>query len=200
MSLKHSYTVLAPIYDAIVGQASAPMRRNSIARLGDVQDQTILLAGIGTGLDIPLLPAGADYVGMDLTAAMLQRARLRGQQRNDILLHRGDVMGLPYADQQFDIVLMHLILAVVPRPERALQEAMRVVKPGGRILILDKFLRHGQWAPLRRTMSLILKHVATRTDVVLESLLEQCPGLQLIQVTPLRPGNWFHEIELRKSA
>lgn len=200
MSLKYSYTVLAPIYDAIVGKASSIMRRNSITRLGDIQNQIILVTGIGTGLDIPLLPGGACYVGMDLTAAMLQRARLRSQGRNDILLHRGDVMHLPYADQQFDIVLMHLILAVVPEPERALREASRVVKPGGRILMLDKFLRRGQRAPLRRALNQMLRHIATRTDVVLEALLEQCPELRLIQDTPLPAGNWFHEIELRKTS
>ncbi len=199
MSLKYSYTVLAPIYDAVVATASSSMRRNSIARLGEVRNQTILINGIGTGLDIPLLPTGANYVGMDLTGAMLQRARSRGRERHDILLHRGDAMRMPYADQQFDIVLMHLILAVVPEPDRALREASRVVKPGGRILVLDKFLRRGQRAPLRRALNQVLRHIATRTDVVLETLLEQCPELQLVQDAPLPPGNWFHEIELRKT-
>ncbi|TDY04317.1 class I SAM-dependent methyltransferase [Thiohalophilus thiocyanatoxydans] len=198
MSLKHSYTLLAPFYDLIVNGPTAGMRRNSLARLGDVRDQTILLSGIGTGLDIPDLPAGPSYVGIDLTTAMLRRAQHRVGQRDDIRLHCGDVMRLPYGEQQFDIVLMHLILAVVPHPEQALREATRVVRTGGRILILDKFLRHGQRAPLRRALNGVIRHIATRTDVVLEPLLAQCPELQLVEETRLAPGGWFHQIELKK--
>lgn len=199
MSLKHSYTLLAPFYDLIVNGPTAGMRCNSLARLGDVRDQTILLSGIGTGLDIPALPAGPAYIGVDLAAAMLRRAHTRARQRNDILLHQGDVMRMPYRDQQFDIVLMHLILAVVPHPEQALREAARVVRHGGRVLILDKFLRHGQRAPLRRALNGVIRHIATRTDVVLDPLLAQCPELQLIEETRLAPGGWFHQIELKKT-
>ncbi|MDZ7662012.1 class I SAM-dependent methyltransferase [Thiohalophilus sp.] len=199
MSLKHSYTLLAPIYDLIVNGPTAGMRRNSLARLSEARDQTILLSGIGTGLDIPDLPAGPSYVGIDLTTAMLRRAQRRAGQRDNIRLHCGDVMRLPYADEQFDIILMHLILAVVPEPELALHEAARVVRPGGRILILDKFLRHGERAPVRRVLNTVIRHIATRTDVVLEPLLAQCPQLQLIEETRLAPGGWFHQIELRKT-
>lgn len=199
MSLKHSYTLLAPVYDLIVNGPTAGMRRNSLSRLGDVSQQTILVSGIGTGLDIPHLPKGPRYIGIDLTPAMMRRARQRAGQRDDILLHCGDVMRLPYADRQFDTVLMHLILAVVPDPQQALREAARVVREGGRILILDKFLRQHQRAPVRRMLNVIVRHVATRTDVVLEPLLAQCPELQLVEETRLAPGGWFHQIELRKT-
>jgi len=199
MSLKHSYTLLAPLYDLIVNGPTAAMRHNSLKRLDAIQNQTVLVSGIGTGLDIPALPAGPTYIGVDLTRAMLKRARDRAARRNDILLHCGDVMRLPYSNQQFDVVLMHLILAVVPEPEQALREAARVVRHGGRILILDKFLRQGQRAPLRRAANLIMRHIATRTDVVLEPLLAQCPELQMVEETRLAPGGWFHQIELRKT-
>lgn len=200
MSLKHSYSILAPVYDAIVGAPSAAMRQASLNRLGDTRGKHVLLAGIGTGLDIPHLPGGATYIGMDLTPAMLQRARQRSRPRDDILLHRADVMNMPYAAARFDIVVMHLILAVVPFPERALAEAARVVKPGGRILILDKFLHRGQLALIRRSLNLLLRHIATRTDVVLENLLDSCPQLTVSTIKPLRPGNWFHEVELTRPA
>ncbi len=199
MSLKHSYTLLAPLYDLIVNGPTAGMRHNSLRRLAEATDQNILVSGIGTGLDIPALPAGPVYTGVDLTPAMLRRAQRRVGQRNDIRLHCGDVMRLPYANEQFDIILMHLILAVVPEPERALHEAARVVRPGGRILILDKFLRHGERAPLRRVLNSVIRHIATRTDVVLEPLLAECPQLQLVEEIRLAPGGWFHQIELRKT-
>lgn len=194
--LKYSYTLLAPVYDAIVARATYPMRQQSLAHLGNIQGQSVLLAGIGSGLDIPLLPDNADYTGIDLTPAMLTRAH---RYNKPLKLEQGNVMQLPYADNRFDIVIMHLILAVVPEPLKALQEACRVVKPGGRILILDKFIKPGQRALTRRILNVFIKHIATRTDVVFENVLEQCPDLTVIRDEPAGFSSWFRCIELKKS-
>lgn len=197
MSLKHSYSLLAHIYDPIVARASESMRKKSLARLGNVLGQEILLAGIGTGLDIPHLPSGGKYIGLDLTPAMLRYAEQRIQHHHNLKLQTGDVMDMPFEDNSFDIIILHLILAVVPDPTRALREAARVVKPGGRILILDKFLRPGQTAPIRRLSNLLLRHIATRTDVVFEHLLPSSPSLRVLQDEPAIPGGWFRYIELQ---
>ena len=196
--LKHSYRVLAPIYDRIVARATEPMRRRSLARLGDVQGKAILIDGIGTGLDLPHLPPGAHYTGLDLTPAMLRRARQRIPLNLHVELVEGDAMALPFAAERFDIVIMHLILAVVPEPADALREAARVLRPGGRVLILDKFLRPGQLAPLRRLLNPLLRHLATRTDVVFEHLLPLAPSLRVMADEPAVPGGWFRHIELHK--
>lgn len=199
MGLKHTYTLFAPLYDILIAGASEAIRAKNLKSLHAEQDKEILLMGIGSGLDIPHLPAGHRYTGIDLTPAMLDRARVRANGRSDIELHEGDVMDLPYADNSFDIVVMHLILAVVPQPQRALSEAARVLRPGGRILVLDKFLRPGAWAPVRRTLNLFTRHVATRTDVVFEEVLQQCPQLTLQNDTPALAGGWFRQLELTKS-
>jgi len=198
MGLKQSYTLLAPIYDAIVSNATAPMRRDSLRTLTPPANARILLAGFGTGLDIPYLPANADYFAMDLTAAMLARAQPRLRPEHRVYLHRANVMRMPYADASFDNVVLHLILAVVAEPQRVLAEAARVVKPGGRILILDKFIRPGQRAPVRRLLNLLTRHIATRTDVVFEHLLPHAPSLQVISDEPCLAGGWFRRIQLQK--
>lgn len=193
--LQYSYTLLAPLYDVVVGSPSRAARRRSIAALGDLTGRQILLDGVGTGLDLPLLPAGAEAVGIDLTAAMLRRAAARAR---GVKLHQGDAAALPYADGAFDAVIMHLILAVVPKPDRALAEAARVLKPGGRIAVLDKFLRPGQWAPVRRLVSPLAGRLATHTDVVFEELLAASPGLAVISDDPALAGGWFRRILLEK--
>ena len=200
LSLKHSYTFLAPVYDAIVSKATAPMRLASLARLDDVLGKEVLICGVGTGLDLPHLPHGARYTGIDLTPAMLKRAESRIGPQHNLKLDVGDVMQLPYADAQFDTVIMHLILAVVPSPLQALREAARVTKPGGKIHILDKFLRRGQLAPMRRLMNVLLRHIATRTDVVFEELLDGTPQLRLLVDEHCIPGGWFRTIVVQKSA
>ena len=198
MSLKHSYTFLAPIYDYIVKPAFADLRRKNLTHLKPAENEEILLTGIGTGLDIPWLPSGPRYTGIDLTPAMLARAGKQMAGRKDIELKLGNAMQLPFKDERFDTIIMHLILAVVPDSHRALQEAQRVLRPGGRILILDKFIRPGQLALSRRLLSLFLRHIATRTDVVFEPLLAQCPQLTLIRDEPALAKGWFRYIELRK--
>lgn len=199
MALKHSYTLLAPVYDFAVSGALQHSRQKSIARINDVGGKRILINGIGSGLDIPYLPRGADYTGTDITPAMLKRAYKQAQIHNfEIELLCADSQALPFEDQQFDIILMHLILAVVPEPVDALKEANRVLKPGGKIYILDKFLKPGQLAPLRRIINLLSRHIATRTDVIFEDLLAQCKSLQLINNEPSLANGWFRLIELRK--
>jgi ubiquinone/menaquinone biosynthesis C-methylase UbiE len=108
-------------------------------------------------------------------------------------------MQLPYADATFDTVVMHLILAVVPHPMKALNEAVRVLRPGGRILILDKFLRPGQRAPLRRLLNPLVSRLATRLDVVFEDLLHEHQGIEVISDDPVMTGGWFRRIVLEKS-
>ncbi len=200
MALRHSYTLLAPIYDAIVGRGSQRMRHDSFKSLGDVSGKSILLAGVGTGLDLPLLPTGAYYYGIDITRAMLRRALPRLKHRNDIALLQGDVMSLPFTNHSFDVVVLHLILAVAPRPEHTLREAVRILRPGGRIALLDKFLRPGQRAPVRRILNSVTRHIATQTDVVLEDLLARHIELTVINDEPQLAGGWFRRVLLEKKA
>ena len=201
MALKHSYTLLAPIYDAIVsGKTLDDYRIKSLARLKETENKKILINGIGSGLDIPFLAQDACYTGTDITPAMLDRAKARAKDYPvNISFQIADSQALPFETNTFDIVIMHLILAVVPKPELALQEACRVLKPNGKIYLLDKFIKPGQLAITRRLIDIVLRHVATRTNVVFESVLKTCPQLNLIQDEPALAKGWFRLIELRKS-
>lgn len=199
MTLRYTYTLFAPIYDAFVAPFTTGMRQRSLAMLYDGSHDDVLLVGVGSGLDIPLLPIGPRYTGLDLTPAMLARARYKAIARNlELHLDEGDARDLPYSAATFDVVILHLILAVTPHPERVLIEAARVLRPGGRVLILDKFLRPGQRAPVRRLISPLLGLLATRTDVVLEQILAQTPELEVLSDQPALASGWFRQVVLGK--
>ncbi len=203
MALKHSYTLIAPFYDTLVSAPFDAYRIKSLLRLKDTRNKKILINGIGSGLDIPHLPINASYIGTDITPAMLQRAKNRAAHNTsnpplDIHFQLADSQVLPFENEHFDAIIMHLILAVVPKPELALQEACRVLKPGGRIYIFDKFLKPGQLAIVRRLLNIIARHIATRTDVVFEKVLNTCPQLKTIHNKPAFAKGWFRFIELEK--
>jgi ubiquinone/menaquinone biosynthesis C-methylase UbiE len=199
MALKHSYTLLAPLYDALVAAPLDQWRQKSLARLGDTAGKSILINGIGSGLDIPYLPRDANLIGSDITPAMLARAKKRATEYGcDIELICADSQQLPFEKQSFDIIIMHLILAVVPDSQRALQEASRVLKPGGQIYIYDKFLRPGERALIKRLLNVVLRHIATRTDVVFETVLAHSSDLKIISDEPALAQGWFRLIQLQK--
>ncbi|WP_435628404.1 class I SAM-dependent methyltransferase [Candidatus Ferrigenium straubiae] len=195
--LRYSYNLIAPLYDLVIERPLLKARTESLRSLAADTPGRVLVSGAGTGLDLPLLPSAHRYTALDFSAAMLSRARPRGANLQiDWVL--GDSMALPFADAQFDHVVLHLILAVVPYPEKCLGEAARVLKPGGTILVFDKFLRPRQHAWLRRALNPLTRRLATRIDVVFEEVLREVPQLQVLSDMPLLAGGWFRGIVLRR--
>ena len=135
------YRLWAPVYDRAFTRLFAPGRRQAIAALAPQPGERLLLPGIGTGADLPLLPAGVQVVGVDLSPAMLARARVRRDQGNaDVLLIQADAQALPLRDGVCDAALLNLLVSVVPDGAACLCETVRVLRPSGRIVIFDKFL------------------------------------------------------------
>jgi ubiquinone/menaquinone biosynthesis C-methylase UbiE len=195
LSLRRSYTLIAPLYDAVLASAGTRLRAASLDQLPREGSLRILISGVGTGLDLPYLPACHHYLGLDLTAAMLDRAESRGGNLR-LNLVQGDSMSLPFADESFDCVVLHLILAIVPDARACLRESARVLKPGGKVLVLDKFLKRGEPAGLRRALNKVSQHVVTRLDVIFEDVLDSVQGLRLEEDVPVLAGGWFRRIRL----
>ena len=196
--LRLSYSLIAPFYDALIEYPMRKARQRSLALLPAIKPNRVLLCGVGTGLDLPILPDLHVYTALDFNAAMLARAKSRGKNLNiDFIL--GDCMTLPFQEAQFDHVILHLIVAVVPDPRSCLSEAVRVLKPGGTIIIFDKFLQPSQSAPVRRLFNGISRRLATRMDVAFEDVLQSAPELEIKHNIPMLANGWFRSILLHKN-
>ena len=153
------YTLWSPGYDLVVRRLDR-LRRRSIEGLSLQAGERVLIVGAGTGLDLPLLPAGVSVLATDLTPAMLERARPR--LRPGVELRVMDAQRLELPDASFDAAILHLIVAIVPDPAACLREAARVVRPGGRIAVFDKFLPDGARPSLaRRIANVVTEALAT---------------------------------------
>jgi ubiquinone/menaquinone biosynthesis C-methylase UbiE len=148
------YTVWAPAYDTIARAAGFDTaRRLSIDRLRLASGDRVLIIGAGTGLDLDFLPSNVHVTAIDVTPPMLKHLERRAAATGRAVTTRiMDARQLAFPDSSFDAVVMHLILAVMPEPERGLREAVRVLKPSGRIAIFDKFLRDEERASLKRRL------------------------------------------------
>ena len=94
--------------------------------------------GCGTGqVSAALAPFVARIIGVDASAAMLQAARKRLHGVDNVELRRGDLEALPIDDDLVDAATLMLVLHHVPEPGNALADVARVVKPGGRVIVVD---------------------------------------------------------------
>jgi ubiquinone/menaquinone biosynthesis C-methylase UbiE len=113
--------------------------------------------GCGTGFvtrAVAKLPGVAGVVGVDPSPVFIAKARELSAAQGNVEFHEADARALPFADRDFDVVLFHTTLTHVPRPERALSEAFRVLKAGGRIVVCDGdystiTVANGDWDPLQ---------------------------------------------------
>lgn len=94
--------------------------------------------GCGTGqVSAALAPFVRRVVAVDGSAAMLQAARRRLHSLDNVDLRRGEIEALPIDDARLDAAVLVLVLHHIPEPPKALAEVARVLKPGGRILLVD---------------------------------------------------------------
>jgi phosphatidylethanolamine/phosphatidyl-N-methylethanolamine N-methyltransferase len=203
-SVKKAYARWAPVYDLVFGPVFARGRRVAIAaaeRLGG----RILEVGVGTGISLPAYSRGNRIVGIDLSEAMLRKAERRVAQKglsHVEALHVMDAERLSFADGSFDVVVAHYVVSAVPRPEAALDEFARVVRPSGQIIILS---RVGAETGLRRRMEAIMQPIVGRlgwrTEFPWEHFarwLERRGDMRLIERTAIPPLGHFALIRFEK--
>jgi phosphatidylethanolamine/phosphatidyl-N-methylethanolamine N-methyltransferase len=134
-----AYARWAPIYDAVCGPVMVKGRRAAAAAARAIGGR-ILEVGVGTGLSFDDYDSTTEITGVDLSAPMLAKARAKMASGRypwvkDVQLM--DAHQLVFADATFDCVVAQFVITLVAHPEQVLSECYRVVKPGGRIILVN---------------------------------------------------------------
>ena len=149
--VRRMFDRIAPVYDAMnhVMTAGLDRRWRRITIDETVQsDDRVLDACCGTGdLAIAARARGADVVGLDFSERMLERARRKEPQIDWV---RGDVLALPFDEGSFDAVTVGFGVRNVEDLEAGLRELRRMLRPGGRLGILEITTPRGRLAPFYR--------------------------------------------------
>jgi phosphatidylethanolamine/phosphatidyl-N-methylethanolamine N-methyltransferase len=205
-TVEKAYARWAPVYDIVFGKVFDAGRQASIAAAERVGGR-ILEVGVGTGISLPGYARTNRLVGIDISAPMLRKAADRVVEHrldNVEALAVMDAKHLAFPDAFFDVIVAQYVITAVPDPEATLDEFVRVVKPGGEIVLVNHI---GAESGLRKVGELafapIARRLGWRPEFPWERLttwMARQKGVHLIERRPMPPLGHFSLIRYGKGA
>jgi phosphatidylethanolamine/phosphatidyl-N-methylethanolamine N-methyltransferase len=203
--VERAYDRWAPIYDLVFGGVFGKGRRAAILATNNIGGR-VLEVGVGTGISLPQYAANLRIVGIDISEAMLRKARTRVSE-----LHLKNVEGLmvmdaeklEFPDHSFDVVMAQYVVTAVADPEATLDEFARVLRPGGEIILLSRVSAdRGMRRFIEQRLAPIVRPLGWRTEFAWSRYAEWADrphAMKLVERRPVPPFGHFSLIRFRKS-
>lgn len=214
-----SFNTFIPYFYPALMLSLKHWRKNALGMMRFHSGDRVLIPGVGSGHDLPFLPDDIMVEGVDISDVMLKiaRAKVRLYGIHNANLSIMDAENLQFEDNSFDKAILGLFLTCVFDPRKAFAEVVRVVKPGGQILIYDHLVREKRWSrEILKYLDMIMKYnfcsIVRRFEDIIEEqpvTLQECiPGdpvgfvkgfllskdeVEVVVVAPQKKGafNWF---------
>ncbi len=199
-----AYGRWAPVYDAIFGPVFRQGRQAAV-QAADRIGGRILEVGVGTGLSLPSYARSSRIVGIDISEPMLEKARARARQLSNVeAILVGDAEKLDFETESFDVVVAQYVVTAIPNPERALNEFIRVVRPGGEIILTTRIgAERGLRGAIEGLLMPITSRLGWRTEFSwerYEKWLAASPSVALREKRALPPLGHFYLVRIARLA
>jgi phosphatidylethanolamine/phosphatidyl-N-methylethanolamine N-methyltransferase len=202
-----AYARWAPVYDVVFGAVFDRGRKASIAAAERIGGGRILEVGVGTGLSLPDYAKTNRLIGVDLSAPMLRKAkeRVAAQRLTNVEgLAVMDAQRLAFRDDIFDLIVAQYVITAVPDPEATLDEFVRVLKPGGEIILVNHLgAESGPRAIAEQCFAPLARRLGWRPEFRFDRLTRWATthgGVRLVERRPMPPLGHFSLIRYGKVA
>ncbi|MDH7799548.1 phosphatidylethanolamine/phosphatidyl-N-methylethanolamine N-methyltransferase [Beijerinckia sp. GAS462] len=203
-NVEDAYARWAPVYDNVFALIMKPGRQAAADAVNRLEGR-VLDVGIGTGLELPLFSTQVKITGIDLCGPMLDIARRRVADlglRNVEELRVMDAMNLEYSDHSFDAAVTPYVITTVPDPARTLDEMVRVVRPGGEIIIVNHIgAESGPISWIEAAMAKQAAKLGWRPQFpwsIIGDWIAARPEVELLERRTLSPLGLFTLVRLRR--
>ena len=172
------YSEFSHLYDRIFERIFFPRIARVVGSLRIPPGGRVLELGVGTGLSLSAYPTHCEVVGIDLAQDMLDQAAEKVRQNGwrHITLQQMDALNLEFPTDSFDCVMAFHVVSVVPDAHRLMQEARRVCRSGGKIVVINHFRSTRPIiASLVALVDPVTRKLGWRTTLRLDDMLEGAP-------------------------
>jgi len=203
--VEKAYERWAPIYDLVFGKVFEHGRQSTIAEADRIGGR-VLDVGVGTGLSLSDYSRNVRLCGVDISEPMLRKAqqRVRAQGLANVeTLAVMDAKNLAFRDASFDAVVAQYVITTVPDPEATLDDFVRVLKPGGELILVNHVgVDSGPRRILDLAVAPLARRLGWRTEFPWERLVKWAArhgGVSLAERRPMPPLGHFSLIRYHKN-
>lgn len=202
--VEKAYGRWAPVYDVVFGKVFDQGRQSTIAEADRIGGR-ILDVGVGTGLSLSDYSPSTRICGVDISEPMLRKAqaRVRAKKlRNVETLAVMDAKNLAFKDSSFDAVVAQYVITAVPDPEATLDDFVRVLKPGGELILVNHIgAENGPRRIFELAFAPLARRLGWRPEFPWERLINWAArngGVTLAERKAMPPMGHFSLIRYRK--
>ena len=200
-----AYGLWAPVYDIVFGKVFDSGRQATIAEADRIGGR-VLDVGVGTGLSLSDYKRTTKLCGVDISLPMLKKAqeRVRAQNLSNVeSLSVMDAKSLAFPDAFFDAVVAQYVITAVPDPEATLDDFIRVLKPGGELILVNHIgAESGPRKLFELAFAPLARRLGWRPEFPWQRLVDWAAahgGVTLAERRPMPPMGHFSLIRYRKS-
>ena len=199
-----AYGLWAPIYDIVFGKVFDSGRQATIIEADKIGGR-VLDVGVGTGLSLSDYARTTKLCGVDISLPMLRKAQERVRAKNLTNVESLSVMdakNLAFPDSAFDAVVAQYVITAVPDPEATLDDFIRVLKPGGELILVNHIgAESGPRKVFERAFAPLARRLGWRPEFPWQRLVDWAAahgGVTLAERRPMPPMGHFSLIRYRK--